>query len=264
MVGADAGNQAPELLKIGTGSSFAGILGYRFNVSNSDATQTPENQIVSLTHEGDIAVVSIDDGKANAVGHAFVDQFNEALTAAEEASALVVVGRPGKFSAGFDLSVMKESPESAIELTLRGAELGIDLFNWKRPVVFGVTGHALAMGAVLLCCADLRVGSIGDFKIGYNEVAIGLAMPEFAQILSEARLAKTAVHPAIALAKIYDPAGALEAGFLDEIVASEEVVGLAKDRAIELAKYLDPRAFAGTRRSMRGEITERLRKSLEL
>ena len=56
----------------------------------------------------------------------------------------------------------------------------------------------------------------------------------------------------------------LEAGFLDEIVASEEVVGLAKDRAIELAKYLDPRAFAGTRRSMRGEITERLRKSLEL
>jgi len=221
-----------------------------------------DNTPPAITQErrGDIAVITMDDGKANALGHARIRELHEALDAAEGARALVLAGRPGKFCAGFDLSVVKEGPEAATEMMHRGAEVALRFHEWEVPRVFAVTGHALAMGAVLLGCADHRIGAAGDFKYGFNEVAIGLPMPEFAIALHRDRLSPRQLHAAVALARIYDTRGALEAGFIDEVVEPDEVVDTAIARAAELADYLDPAAFRRTRRTMDAELTERLRR----
>ena len=97
------------------------------------------------------------DGAITITEYAKFAQFVESF-AAGNLHLLLVIGRPGKFSAGFDLSVMNQGPEKAVALASQGAQLGIRLVDWPAPVIFGVSGHALAMGAVLLLTADIRIG----------------------------------------------------------------------------------------------------------
>ncbi|MCB1733327.1 MAG: enoyl-CoA hydratase/isomerase family protein, partial [Halieaceae bacterium] len=127
-----------------------------------DDTTTPDGTgPVTVTVTDDVAVIDLDDGKANALGFDVLAGLESALDRAEadDVSAVVIVGRDGKFSAGFDLKVMTSGPEGARDMLGRGALLGLRMYMFPKPVVLAVTGHALAMGAILLCCADVRVGA---------------------------------------------------------------------------------------------------------
>ena len=211
----------------------------------------------STEQVGDVAVIRLDDGKANALGFYLVDGLSGALDEAADARAIAIIGREGRFSAGFDLSVMKT--DRAPELMGKGAGLALRLFEHPAPVVLGITGHALAMGAVLMLTADWRVGAEGDFKLGLNEVRIGLFVPPFATDLAEYRLARRHLTEAVQLAEVYDPQGALEAGFLDEVVALDQVADRAVERATTWAADLDPKAFARTRTIARGAVIDKLK-----
>ena len=219
---------------------------------------------VVFTLEGGVGVVRMDDGKANAISHAVIDAFNAALDQAAEAApkALAIVGRPGRFSAGFDLTVMSQGGDATRELVTRGAELALRIFEWPAPVVLGATGHAMAMGAVLLCTADERIGARGDFKIGLNEVAIGLALPAFAYELARERLARRHFHRATTLAEIYSPDGAVEAGYLDRVVALESVARTAVSRAGELGAHVHAGAHAATKRALGASVAAKIRATL--
>jgi enoyl-CoA hydratase len=212
---------------------------------------------VETERQGDVAVIRLDDGKANALGFDLVDGLAGAIDDAADAKALCIIGRPGRFSAGFDLNVMRS--DRAIELMSKGSDLALRLVEHPAPVVLGVTGHALAMGAVLMLTADWRVGAEGDFKLGLNEVRIGLFVPAFASDLAEYRLARTHLTEAVQLAEVYDPQGALAAGFLDEVVGPDAVADRAIERATTWAADLDPKAFARTRRIARQDLLTKLK-----
>ena len=216
---------------------------------------------VELERVGDVAVIRLDDGKANALGFDLLDGLAGALDDAADARALGIVGRPGRFSAGFDLNVMRGG-ERAAELMGKGADIALRLVEHPAPVVLGVTGHALAMGAVLLLTADWRVGAAGDFKLGLNEVRIGMFVPDFAADLAAYRLSRRHLTEAVQLAEVYDPQGALAAGYLDEVVDPDAVEARAVERATGWAADLDPAAFARTREIARGDLLTRLRASL--
>ncbi|HYF45610.1 MAG TPA: enoyl-CoA hydratase-related protein, partial [Acidimicrobiales bacterium] len=97
----------------------------------------------ALTYEldGAVAVVRLDDGKANALGPATVTALDEALTRAEgEAGALLLLGREGKFSAGFDLSVMTSGEEAMRGLVRSGAELLMRIYGSPLPIVAAANG----------------------------------------------------------------------------------------------------------------------------
>jgi enoyl-CoA hydratase len=177
--------------------------------------------------------------------------------------AVAIVGRPGKFSAGFDLTTMRAGPQAARDLLEAGARLAIDLFTAPVPVVVGCTGHALAMGAILLFAVDVRIGAAGPHKIGLNEVAIGMPVPRFAIGLARHRLAPTQVEAALQQATIHDPEAARVAGFLDEVVDGPDVVDRAVERARALVTGLDGPAFRATRRALRGEAAAALGAALE-
>ncbi len=209
-----------------------------------------------------VAILRMDDGKANAFSFAMLEDLDAALDAAEkDARAVVLLGRPGRFSGGFDLAVMNEGGAATARLVAGGARLALRLYELPLPVVIGCTGHALAMGAVLLCAADLRIGAAGAFKIGLNEVAIGLALPAFAIELARERLAANHLQRATALAEIYDPAGAVAAGFLDRTVAPEQVEAAALEAATALGA-LPGRAHALTKRALRRPASDRIRSGL--
>ncbi len=210
------------------------------------------------------AIISVDDGKANALIHDTLGGIELALdrVEADGALAVVIAGRDGKFSAGFDLAVMTSGPEQARELLGRGAELGIRIFEFSRPVVLAVTGHALAMGGILLCCADIRIGAEGPYKLGLNEVRIGMPVPAFAAEVCRDRLSPRFFTQAIQLAHVHSPQEALQAGFLDEVVAPDQVVARATQVATQLGETLHAGPFRMTRATLRGALAQQLREVL--
>jgi enoyl-CoA hydratase len=227
---------------------------------------TDENApIVRYELDGDVAVIRIDDGKANALSHTVIDAIEASLHRANaEAKAVVLVGREGKFSAGFDLKTMTAGPEQAIGLLKAGIELAHSVFLSPIPVVIAATGHGLAMGAILLMAADLRIGAEGPYKIGMNEVRIGMPVPRSALAFAENRLARTELVQSIQLATVYDPAGAVATGFLDQVVPLDQVEATALDAARELAEALHPNAFKLTREYLRQETADKVLAGLAL
>lgn len=213
---------------------------------------------VTYALDADVAVIRIDDGKANALSHAIIADLDVAFArATSEAKAVALVGRDGKFSAGFDLTTMQAGPEQARDLLRAGAEVAERIFSAPIPVVAGCTGHALAMGAILLFCVDVRIGAEGPFKIGLNEVAIGMPLPRFAVELARERLSKRHLTAATNLAHIFTPAGAVDAGFLDRIAAPAAVESSAIAEAASLAASLNPAAFRLTREYLRADVAQR-------
>lgn len=102
---------------------------------------------MSYELDGQVAVITFDDGKANVYDHEALDAIAAGLDrAAEEATAVLLAGRPGKFSAGFDLSIMTSGLEPMRALVSHGAELMMKVFVHPQPVVAAVSGHALARG----------------------------------------------------------------------------------------------------------------------
>jgi enoyl-CoA hydratase len=221
------------------------------------------NDILTYTLEGTTAVVQMDDGKANALSGAMISALVEALARAEkEASAMVLAGRPDRFCAGFDLRVMMSSPEAAKDLLERGSELLMLLYGASVPLVIACTGHALAGGALVVLTGDHRVGASGAFRIGLNEVSIGMPVPILAMELARDRLLPTELDRATLLAQIYAPEAAVKAGYLDEIVPPGEVLARAKEEAARLSG-LARSAFQATKTRLRGKTIGHIRATLQ-
>ena len=220
------------------------------------------SELVRYELRDSVALLRFDDGRANAVSFAAIDALHAALARAEqEASAAVLLGRPGRFSAGFDLSVISQGRDASRALVTAGGELLLRIVESEVPVVAACSGHALAMGALLLLAADLRIGASGDFKLGLNEVAIQLTLPIFALEFAEARLSRRQLGRATTLAEIYDPAGALGVGYLDRVVAPEQLEAEALAAAAQLGK-LSRGAYRATKRKLRGAMIARIRATL--
>ena len=218
---------------------------------------------LSYTLEGTVAVLRMDDGKANALSEAMIAALVAALDRAEkEASAIVLVGRPDRFCAGFDLRIMMSGPENAKALLRRGAALLMKLYGVSIPLVVACTGHALAGGALVLLTGDVRVGSTGAFRIGLNEVSIGMPVPVLAMELARDRIVTHELGRATLEATIYGPEDAARVGYLDAVVAPEAVLPRAMEEAVRLAGLARP-AFTATKTRLRGKTIAHILGTLE-
>ncbi|WP_040496015.1 crotonase/enoyl-CoA hydratase family protein [Ilumatobacter nonamiensis] len=207
--------------------------------------------------DGGVLLCHIDDGKANALSKDIIASVLAALDEAESddsVTSFVVHGREGKFSAGFDLNVMRSGDLAAMsDLVSDGGELVRRLYDASVPVVAACTGHALAAGALVLLGCDVRVGADIDCKIGLNEVAIGMVLPDWAFTISLARLSNRHVQRSVATARITNAADAVDVGYLDEVAPADQVLDVAVARAAEFAA-LHPGAYRGTVAKLRGEV----------
>ena len=220
------------------------------------------SQIVTYAEEDKYSLIKMDDGKANAIGFDMLEQLNAALDQAESAGKVVIiVGRSGKFSAGFDLSVMGQGGDDMMRLLRGGATLSQRLLQFPTPVVLAVTGHALAMGGLFLLSADYRIGTEGEFKLGLNEVAIGMTLPYFGVELARARLDPAHFELSVSCAYLYDAVGAVEAGYLDESVGVDQILSRAKAVAKQLSN-LDMAAHKATKDRVRQPLNEAMVKAI--
>lgn len=213
--------------------------------------------------DGAVAVLMMDDGKANVFNDNSIGQIHAALDRAErEAGAVVLGGRPGRFSGGFDLSVMASDEDSMRALVRSGAELLLRIWEFPRPVIIACTGHAVAAGAMFLLAADYRIGVAGDWSIGLNEVGIGMPLPVFTVELARARLDPRVFTRATMHAEMYDGAGAVEAGYLDEAVGPDELLERVMVVATQMAK-LAPGGYLPSKQRVRHALVDYVRASLD-
>ncbi len=219
---------------------------------------------VTLDMDGDVAVITMDDGKANAVNPALLEALEGAMDKAEaDAKAVVLTGKPGLFSAGFDLKLMNgASPEEVVALVNRGGAFALRLYANKLPIVGACTGHAIAMGVFLLAGCDTRIGAAGEFAIGANETTNGMTLPIFGIELPRARLSPRYLTEAIIQAKMYDPEGAVEVGYLDQVVAADKVLETATGIAAQLGQ-LPNGAYAANKKLIRAQTIATIEASLK-
>ena len=220
--------------------------------------------LVRYDFDGSVARITMDDGKVNALSQEMLAELNDALSRAEAHKAIVVLaGRAGVFSAGFDLKVLRAGGPSARNMLKTGFELAERILSFPMPVVIACTGHAIAMGVFLVLSGDYRIGVAGPYKITANEVAIGLTLPLAAVEICRQRLTPAHFNRATVLAEVFPPTGAVEAGFLDRVIEASE---FDRELATVLAgiAQLDMTAHAATKLRVRKQALVAIHEAIEL
>lgn len=222
------------------------------------------SSLVSVTIDNGVATIVMDDGKANVLSHAMWDELEAAFDQAEAAKAIVVLqGRAGIFSGGFDLKEMGKGPENALILTSRGSKMARRILSFPTPVIGVSTGHCIAMGAFLMLACDYRIGAAGDFKVGLNETIIGMTMHNFGIELARYRLPLNYFNRCVINAEIWSPEDAMPAGFYDRTAPLESL-----DKAVAITAetflQLNMEAFNGTKNKSRKAFLELLDQCIEL
>ena len=220
--------------------------------------------LVSYQFEDGIATLTLCNGKVNAISPDLIGAFNAALDRAEQDRAVVVItGTPGILSGGYDLKVMTTGPANAIALVTMGSKLTRRMLAHPYPIIVACPGHAIAKGAFLLLAADYRIGVDGPFNICLNEVQIGMTMHHAGIELARDRLRKSAFHRSVINAEPFTPQGAVDAGFLDQVVAAEDLHATALATAQQMKK-LNMVAHRNTKLKVRKGLLEALDKAIEL
>lgn len=222
------------------------------------------SELISYHLEDGIATLTLSNGKVNAISPEVIAAFNAALDQAEQDRAVVIItGQPGILSGGYDLKVMTAGPQQAINLVTAGSTLARRLLAHPYPVIVACPGHAVAKGAFLLLSVDYRIGVEGPFSIGLNEVQIGMTMHHAGIELARDRLSKVALHRSVINGEMFDPKGAVEAGFLDKLVSPEELHNTARATALQLKK-INMVAHRNTKLKVRKALLDALDVSIVL
>ena len=200
------------------------------------------DKLATLTSKDDVSIITLDDGKANVFSPKMIKDVNECLDKVPtERGALIITGREGMFSAGFDLKIISAGDmQATMDMSLSGFKLLSRLFSFPRPILAACSGHGIALGTFLLCCCDYRVGVKGDFMIGANEMRTNMVIPIPILELINHRVSSNHKYRAILGAEMYSIENGIDAGLIDEVVDPEYLMETAMLKAKDLATMGHP------------------------
>jgi enoyl-CoA hydratase len=221
-------------------------------------------ELVRFAQKNEHVEIAIDDGRLNIMSPAMLRELHLTFDRAERTKQVVVLkGREGIFSAGFDLKVLREQgPEAICDMLRLGGELALRILAFPLPVLSVCTGHAYPMGAFLLLASDVRIGARGPFRIGLNEVAIGITVPNFAIEVARQRLTPSAFQKATLTGEMFAPDEAIVAGFLDRVVEPATLDEAVEQHALALAK-LHFASHAATKQRVRCGAIAAIREAID-
>lgn len=218
---------------------------------------------MTMDINNDIATITLDDGKANAIDWDWMAAFIKLLDKAEsEAKALIITGRSGVFSGGFNLKKLPNaSREQLSQLLDDASEMLARIYESKLPIIAACSGHAIAMGSFFLCACDTRIGIKGDYKFGANETLNNMNLPVFAVELPRDRLDPHYMTRSLIQSEMYGVDDAIKAGYLDMAVDEDMLMTTANGLAQKLAQ-LPARAYGANKNLVRGRTIGRIRDAI--
>jgi enoyl-CoA hydratase len=218
--------------------------------------------LVSYRIDEGIGTITMNDGKVNALSLPMLGQLNSAFDRAESDDAVVVLtGREGVFSAGFDLNTLRAGGPDALAMVQGGFGLAARMLSFPTPVLIACSGHAVAMGMFLLLSGDYAIGAAGPYKFTANEVAIGLTIPMAGVEICRQRLTPAYVTRTLLLAEVFAPEEAVTGGFVDQVVPATELLETARTVATGFRK-LDMKAHAVGKLRLRADLLRAIKESV--
>jgi len=213
-----------------------------------------------MQRDGEVAVLRLQGGKANAMDEAFLKGVLRLFDEVEssDARAVVVTGYGSFFSAGLALPVLVGLDRTGLTAFMALFDSVMRrVFSFPRPVVAAVNGHAIAGGCVLALQCDLRLIADAPIKIGLNEVQLGLGLPSVVIEPLRLQLPASSLVPIALEGTLLTPDEARRLGLVGEVVPAAELLPRAMARARSLARGT-PLALAQIKRALRGPSLERI------
>jgi enoyl-CoA hydratase len=216
--------------------------------------------MIEVGKQGDIAILTLAHGKANAMSTEFCRAITARLDELRAAAtrAVVITGRGRIFSAGVDLLRLSEGGAPYVREFLPALNAMFEtVFAYPKPIVAAVNGHAIAGGCVLACAADRKLMGREAGRIGVTELLVGVPFPAGAMEIMRHAVAPHLFEEVIFGAATYAPADALARGLIDAVVEGDALLDRAVAAAGTLAA-LSPQAFALSKQQTRQPARERL------
>ena len=214
--------------------------------------------MIEEIRRGDVALLTLRHGKANALDVELCDALSAKLGALASTTRAVVIAGEGRiFSAGVDLLRLLDGGAAYVREFLPALHrLYETVFFHPAPVVAAINGHAVAGGCVLACAADRRLMARDGGRIGVTELLVGLPFPLLAFEIMRSAAASHLFEDVIYSGATYAPEEAVRRGLVHETVDP----GALLDRAVAAAETLaaiSPAAYAMTKRQSRQPVLDR-------
>ena len=208
--------------------------------------------VTTEDRDGGVRVVALSKPPANAIDETLLADLAAALDAARDddrVRALVLTGSGAFFSGGFDFAAPRRDDVVADDLYNLYRDAHLKLLTLPKPTVAMMNGHAIAGGLVLVLTCDYRLGVEGDYRVGFNEVAVGASFPRTAFEIVRLRLAHARASELLLGAALYPASQALRLGIVDELFPPEKFTDTVLRRAARLGAF--PReAYAHTKTAL--------------
>ena len=222
------------------------------------------DSIATLSQENDISIIKLDDGKANAFSYDMLSQVNELLAKVpRDSGALVITGREGLFSGGFDLNTLATGDmEKITKMVQLGYRLLLELYSFDRPIIAAVSGHSIALGLFVTCSADYRIAVDGQYVCQANEVRNNMDIPTQIMEILKARVNKNYFYPAVLHADAYSVQDSIAVGYIDEVVPEDKFMDRVMEKATELATLPHP-FYANTKKSAQDDVRQKISDAID-
>jgi len=222
------------------------------------------DSIATFSKESDISIIKLDDGKANAFSFDMLSQVNELLAQVpRDTGALVITGRSGLFSGGFDLKTMATGDmEKITKMVQMGYRLLLELYSFDRPIIAAVSGHSIALGLFVVCCADYRIAIDGEYVCQANEVRNNMDIPTPIMEILKARVNKNYFYPAVYHSDAYSVQDSIAVGFIDEVVEETQFMNRVMEKAKELASLPHP-FYTKTKKSAQDDVRQKISNAID-
>ena len=222
------------------------------------------DSIATLSKENDISIIKLDDGKANAFSYDMLSQVNDLLKKVpRDSGALVITGREGLFSGGFDLKTLATGDmEKITKMVQLGYRLLLELFSFDRPIVAAVSGHSIALGLFVTCSADYRIAIDGKYVCQANEVRNNMDIPTQIMEIIRARVNKKYFYSAVFHSDAYSVQDSIEVGYIDEVVSEDQFMQRVMEKAKELATLPHP-FYANTKKTAQDDVRQKIADAID-
>ena len=222
------------------------------------------DSIATLSKENDISIIKLDDGKANAFSYDMLSQVNELLKKVpRDSGALVITGREGLFSGGFDLKTLATGDmEKITKMVQLGYRLLLELFSFDRPIVAAVSGHSIALGLFVTCSADYRIAIDGKYVCQANEVRNNMDIPTQIMEIVRARVNNKYFYSAVYHSDAYSVQDSIEVGYIDEVVSEDQFMERVMEKAKELATLPHP-FYANTKKTAQDDVRQKIADAID-
>ncbi|MBM3463062.1 MAG: hypothetical protein FJX76_13245 [Armatimonadetes bacterium] len=214
--------------------------------------------------DDNVATIVMDEGKGNSMSPEMIRRLRSALAEAEAsgARALIVTGSGSIFSAGLNLPVVSALEGEALRaFIIDFCETMFAFVASPLPVIAAVNGHAIAGGCVLAMACDYRLMVKDDFRIGLNEVDLGIRFPQPVLDLALHVLPRSAIAEVVLLGRLLNPEEALSVGLIHQLADPDLIQASARTVAREFAGK-PPSAMRHTKADIHADLLARVRANL--